>query len=143
MIVTPGGVAAALAHLGIGKLNEAIKKGWEVEFLTPPVRVNNCGYHAAFSLPMGVTPDMIADRRDVLARNLNRAPLEVWPTAAERAGYVDLWVADPGRRRSRPRRTRCCTTGRRTCSPVSRSGSRSAATSSSWCCRAGTWCSAG
>ncbi|TWF80034.1 S-DNA-T family DNA segregation ATPase FtsK/SpoIIIE [Pseudonocardia hierapolitana] len=96
VIVTPGGVAAALAHLGIGRLNEAIKKGWEVEFLTPPVRVNNCGYHAAFSLPMGVTPDMIADRRDVLARNLNRAPLEVWPTAAERAGYVDLWVADPG-----------------------------------------------
>jgi S-DNA-T family DNA segregation ATPase FtsK/SpoIIIE len=96
VIVTPGGVATALAHLGIGKLNEAIKKGWEVEFLTPPVRVNNCGYHAAFSLPMGVTPDMIADRRDVLARNLNRAPLEVWPTAAERAGYVDLWVADPG-----------------------------------------------
>ncbi|GAA0901255.1 cell division protein FtsK [Pseudonocardia zijingensis] len=96
VIVTPGGVATALAHLGIGKLNEAIKKGWEVEFLTPPVRVNNCGYHAAFSLPMGITPDMIADRRDVLARNLNRAPLEVWPTAAERAGYVDLWVADPG-----------------------------------------------
>jgi hypothetical protein len=39
---------------------------------------------------------MIADRRAVLARNLNRAPLEVWPAAAERAGYVDLWVADPG-----------------------------------------------
>ncbi|MHA6621015.1 cell division protein FtsK [Pseudonocardia sp. DLS-67] len=96
VIVTSGGVAAALAHLGIGKLNEAIKKGWEVEFLTPPVRVNNCGYHAAFSLPMGVTPDMIADRRDVLARNLNRAPLEVWPSAAERVPYVDLWVADPG-----------------------------------------------
>jgi S-DNA-T family DNA segregation ATPase FtsK/SpoIIIE len=96
VIVTPGGVAAALSHLGIGKLNEAIKKGWEVEFLTPPVRVHNCGYHAVFSLPMGVTPDMIADRRDVLARNLNRAPLEVWPAAAERAGYVDLWVADPG-----------------------------------------------
>jgi S-DNA-T family DNA segregation ATPase FtsK/SpoIIIE len=75
VIVTPGGVATALAHLGIGKLNEAIKKGWEVEFLTPPVRVNNCGYHAAFSLPMGVTPGMFADRRDVLARNLNRAPL--------------------------------------------------------------------
>jgi DNA segregation ATPase FtsK/SpoIIIE, S-DNA-T family len=96
VIVTPGGIASALAHLGIGKLNEAIKKGWEVEFLTPPVRVNNRGYHAVFSLPMGVTPDMIADRRDVLARNLNRAPLEVWPTAAERAGFVDLWVSDPG-----------------------------------------------
>jgi DNA segregation ATPase FtsK/SpoIIIE, S-DNA-T family len=96
VIVTPGGVATALAHLGIAKLNEAIKKGWEVEFLTPPVRVNNCGYHAVFSLPMGVTPDMIADRRSVLARNLIRAPLEVWPASAERAGYVDLWVADPG-----------------------------------------------
>jgi S-DNA-T family DNA segregation ATPase FtsK/SpoIIIE len=96
VIVTPGGVAAALAHLGIGKLNEAVKKGWEVEFLTPPVRVNSRGYHTVFSLPMGVTPDMIADRRDVLARNLNRASLEVWPTAAERAGYVDLWVADAG-----------------------------------------------
>jgi S-DNA-T family DNA segregation ATPase FtsK/SpoIIIE len=96
VVVTPGGVATALAHLGIGKLNEAIKKGWEVEFQTPPVRVNNCGYYAVFSLPWGVTPTMIADRRDVLARNLMRAPLEVWPSAAERAGYVDLWVADPG-----------------------------------------------
>src|SRR3954447_15253017 len=45
---------------------------------------------------MGVTPEMIADKRDVLARNLVRAPLEVWPSAAERAGYVDLWVADQG-----------------------------------------------
>mgnify|MGYP006976750591 CR=1 FL=1 len=96
VIVTPGGIATALAHLGIGKLNEAVKKGWEVEFLTPPVRVNNCGYHTVFSLPWGVTPQMIADKRDVLARNLNRAPMEVWPAAAERAGYVDLWVADPG-----------------------------------------------
>ena len=39
---------------------------------------------------------MIADKRDVLARNLIRAPLEVWPAAADHAGYVDLWVADPG-----------------------------------------------
>ena len=45
---------------------------------------------------MGVTPEMVADKRDVLARNLVRAPLEVWPSAAERAGYVDLWVADQG-----------------------------------------------
>jgi DNA-binding NarL/FixJ family response regulator len=53
-------------------------------------------FQAVFSLPMGVTPEMIADKRDVLARNLVRAPLEVWPSAAERAGYVDLWVADQG-----------------------------------------------
>ncbi|MCO1657364.1 cell division protein FtsK [Pseudonocardia humida] len=96
VIVTPGGIATALAHLGIPALNRAVKEGWQVEFATPPVRVNRRGYQSTFSLPMGVTPEMIADKRDVLARNLVRAPLEVWPTAAERAGYVDLWVADQG-----------------------------------------------
>jgi DNA segregation ATPase FtsK/SpoIIIE, S-DNA-T family len=96
VIVTPGGIAAALAHLGIPALNRAVKDGWQVEFATPPVRVNGRGYQTTFSLPMGVTPEMIADKRDVLARNLVRAPLEVWPSAAERAGYVDLWVADQG-----------------------------------------------
>ena len=96
VIVTPGGVATALAHLGIPAMNRAVKEGWQVEFATPPVRVNGRGYQTTFSLPMGVTPEMVADKRDVLARNLVRAPLEVWPTAAERAGYVDLWVADQG-----------------------------------------------
>jgi S-DNA-T family DNA segregation ATPase FtsK/SpoIIIE len=96
VVITPGGIAAALAHLGIPALNRAVKDGWQVEFHTPPVRVNRRGYQAVFSLPMGVTPEMIADKRDVLARNLVRAPLEVWPAAAEHAGYVDLWVADPG-----------------------------------------------
>ena len=85
-----------MAHLGIPALNRAVKDGWQVEFSTPPVRVNRRGYQTVFSLPMGVTPEMIADKRDVLARNLVRAPLEVWPAAAEHAGYVDLWVADPG-----------------------------------------------
>jgi S-DNA-T family DNA segregation ATPase FtsK/SpoIIIE len=96
VVITPGGIATALAHLGIPALNRAVKDGWQVEFSTPPVRVNRRGYQAVFSLPMGVTAEMIADKRDVLARNLIRAPLEVWPAAAEHAGYVDLWVADPG-----------------------------------------------
>ncbi|MFC3892108.1 cell division protein FtsK [Lentzea rhizosphaerae] len=95
-VVTPGGIGQALAHLGIPALNRAIKDGWTVEFATPPVRVNGKGYQAMFSLPLGVTPDMISDKRDVLARNLHRDPMEVWPNAAERAGFVDLWVADPG-----------------------------------------------
>ena len=96
VVITPGGIAAALAHLGVPALTRAVKDGWQVEFSTPPVRVNRRGYQTVFSLPMGVTPEMIADKRDVLARNLVRAPLEVWPAAAEHAGYVDLWVADPG-----------------------------------------------
>lgn len=96
-IVTPGGIAQALAHLGVPALNKALKDGWTVEFHTPPTRVNNKGYQAVFSLPFGVTPDMIADKRAVLARNLFRETIEVWPTAAEKpVTYVDLWVADSG-----------------------------------------------
>lgn len=96
VIVTPAGVAEALAHLGIGPLNKAIKDGWKVEFSTPPVRVNDRGYYYVHSIPFGVTPEMIADKRELYARNLVRAPLEVWPTAAERAGWVEVWVADQG-----------------------------------------------
>ena len=96
VIVTPGGIAAALEHLNIPALKKAFKDGWQVEFHTPPVRVNNRGYHSVFSLPMGVTPGMLADQRDVFARNLFRGALDVWPTDAERAGFVDLWVSDAG-----------------------------------------------
>lgn len=94
--ITPGGVAAALAHLNIPTLNKAIRDGWAVEFLVPPTLVNGRGYQVVHSLPMGVTPGMVADKREVLARNLIRAPLEVWPTASDHAGYVDMWVAHPG-----------------------------------------------
>lgn len=97
VMVTPGGITQALAHLGIAKLDKAMKDGWVVEFATPPVRVNNKGYQAVFSLPLGVTPDMIADKRAVLARNLYREPIEVWPAASQdRVTFVDLWVADAG-----------------------------------------------
>ena len=75
---------------------------------------------------MGATPEMIADKRDVLARNLVRAPLEVWPSAADRAGCVDLWVADQGSTDGRRRLTPCCTRASRTCSRGCRSGCRSA-----------------
>jgi S-DNA-T family DNA segregation ATPase FtsK/SpoIIIE len=45
---------------------------------------------------MGVTADMVADRRDRLAANLGRAKLETWPTEGGEAGLLDLWVADKG-----------------------------------------------
>lgn len=95
-VVDAAGVAEAIAHLGIPKLDKAIRAGWRPEFTLPPVRVNNRGYQAAFTLPMGVTPEMVADKRNVLARNLHRAPMEVWPSAADTAGVVEVWVADAG-----------------------------------------------
>ena len=54
------------------------------------------GYSAVFTLPLGVTAEMIADQRPVLARNLHRAEIEVWPSAAEQAGAVSVWIADSG-----------------------------------------------
>lgn len=95
-VVTPLAVAQALAHLSIAPLDKAIKAGWQVQFHTPPVMVNGRGYHTVFSLPKGVTPAMIADKRDVLARNLLRAPLEVWPVDPDMPPYVELWVANAG-----------------------------------------------
>lgn len=94
-IVTAAGLAEALAHLNIGPLNKAIAQGWQVQFSVPPVRVGNRGYQVVFSLPLGVEPQMLADKKPVLARNLYRHPTEVWPAEAE-PGWVDLWVADPG-----------------------------------------------
>ena len=69
-------------------------------FHTLPVR-DGRGYSAVFSVPLGVTAEMIADQRPVLARNVHRAEVEVWPSDAEKAGTgpagtVALWVADPG-----------------------------------------------
>ena len=43
VVITPDGIAAALAHLGIPALNRAVKDGWQVEFSTPAVRVNRRG----------------------------------------------------------------------------------------------------
>jgi DNA segregation ATPase FtsK/SpoIIIE, S-DNA-T family len=100
VIVTADGIVRALQHLGIAKLDKAFKAGWMPVFITSPVK-DGRGYSATFELPMGVTPAMLADRREVFARNLHRAPIEVWVTDAVqadtgRAGVVDLWVADSG-----------------------------------------------
>lgn len=100
VIVTADGIVRALQHLGIGGLNTAFKNEWLPKFVTSPVRDGN-GYRAVFELPLGVTPDMLADKRAVLARNLHRAEVEVWPADSGKAeggvaGHVDLWVADAG-----------------------------------------------
>ena len=113
-------------------LRKAFKDGWKPTFHTLPVR-DGRGYAAVFSLPLGVTAEMIADQRPVLARNLHRAEIEVWPTDAEQAGR-------PGRDRAcgsptpaccpSPRRsTRCCTRAPPTCSRACPAACRPAATS--------------
>ena len=95
LVVTADTVVLALQNLPIPALRKAFKEGWKPTFLTLPVREGR-GYATVYSLPLGVTAEMIADQRAVLARNLHRDEIEAWPTAADRAGHVATWVADPG-----------------------------------------------
>ncbi len=91
-----GAILKALSNLGIAPLNKAIKDGWLPRWVSPTTRSGN-GWHTQLQLPMGVTVEMIADKKRTLAHNLLRKPIEVWPTEPrDQAGVLDLWVADPG-----------------------------------------------
>jgi len=100
LVVTADGIVQALLNLPVPELKKAFKDKWQPAFRLTPVKDGE-GYSAIFSLPMGVTPEMVADKNDIFARNLHRAKVESWPTNAERdgvaaAGFVNLWVANPG-----------------------------------------------
>ncbi|MGW0821815.1 cell division protein FtsK [Streptomyces sp. NPDC002845] len=89
-------IMRALGNLGIAPLNKAIKEGWQPRWVQPTVRSGN-GYHTQLQLPQGVTVEMIAGKKNVLAHNLLRKPVEVWPTEPSKLpGVLDLWVADQG-----------------------------------------------
>ncbi len=101
LVITADTIVLALQNLDkVPALRRAFKDGWRPTFHTLPVR-DGRGYSAVFSVPLGVTAEMIADQRPVLARNVHRAEVEVWPSDAEKAGTgpagtVAVWVADPG-----------------------------------------------
>ncbi|MEV4863088.1 zonular occludens toxin domain-containing protein [Streptomyces ossamyceticus] len=91
-----GAILRALGNLGIAPLNKAIKDGWQPRWVQPTTRSGN-GWHTQLQLPMGVTVEMIAGKKAVLAHNLLRKPVEVWPTEPPKLpGVLDLWVADQG-----------------------------------------------
>ncbi|MEV5792657.1 cell division protein FtsK [Streptomyces sp. NPDC052192] len=91
-----GAILRALGNLGIAPLNKAIKDGWQPRWQQPTTRSGN-GWHTQLQLPMGVTVEMINQKKKVLAHNLLRKPVEVWPTEPPRQpGTLDLWVADQG-----------------------------------------------
>ncbi|MEU2300563.1 FtsK/SpoIIIE domain-containing protein [Streptomyces antibioticus] len=91
-----GAILKALGNLGIAPLNKAIKDGWQPRWVQPTTRSGN-GWHTQLQLPMGVTVEMIAGKKSVLAHNLLRKPVEVWPTEPpKQPGVLDLWVADQG-----------------------------------------------
>lgn len=101
LIITADTIVLALQNLDkIPALKKAFKDSWRPTFHTQPVREGQ-GYAAVFSIPLGVTAEMIADQRPVLARNVHRAEVEVWPSDAEKTGIgppgtVAIWIADSG-----------------------------------------------
>jgi S-DNA-T family DNA segregation ATPase FtsK/SpoIIIE len=85
LVVTADTIVLALQNLPNLAMRRAFRAGWRPTFYTMPVR-DGRGYSALFSLALGVTADMIADQRPVLARNVHRAEVEVWPSDAEQTG---------------------------------------------------------
>lgn len=91
-----GAILKALSNLAIAPLNKAIKDGWQPRWVSPTTR-SGPGWHTQLQLPMGVTVEMINIKKKVLAHNLLRKPVEVWPTEPPKLpGTLDLWVADQG-----------------------------------------------
>ncbi|MEV0382913.1 hypothetical protein [Nonomuraea sp. NPDC050643] len=91
-----GAIFKALQNLGEPKLDKAIKAGWQPRFVMPTTRDGN-GWRTQLELPQGVTVEKINDKKKVLAHNLVRFPVEVWPTEPRtQPGVLDLWVADQG-----------------------------------------------
>ncbi|WP_343063738.1 FtsK/SpoIIIE domain-containing protein [Haloechinothrix aidingensis] len=91
-----GAILSALGNLNIDALNRALKDGWQPRWITGATRMGK-GWHAQLLLPQGVPVEEIAKRKAVLAHNLMRKPIEVWPTEPKnQPGVLDLWAADQG-----------------------------------------------
>lgn len=101
IVVDESAVLSALRYLGgLPLLKQAFKQGWGSS-ITPtwlqlPHRDGN-GVRMQLVLPRGVPVEEIVKRKTTFAHNLSRLPVEVWPSEPkDRAGVLDLWVADPG-----------------------------------------------
>ena len=94
VIPDEGAILNALRHLGISELNRAFKGGWRPRF-PMATHQDGKGHRTQLELPAGVTVEMINKKKKLLAHNLVRFPIEVWPTEPT-PGVLDLWVANPG-----------------------------------------------
>jgi S-DNA-T family DNA segregation ATPase FtsK/SpoIIIE len=95
-VIDEGAIINALRELGLPSLNKKFKEGWKPRWVLATGR-DGKGWRTQLELPPGVTVEMINDKKPVLAHNLVRLPVEVWPTEPKKMpGVLDLWVAEPG-----------------------------------------------
>jgi DNA segregation ATPase FtsK/SpoIIIE, S-DNA-T family len=87
-------IVNALRNLNIKGFNDALKAGWRLRWRELP-HVDGKGWRAQVDLPPACPVEEIVKRKNMLAHNLVRYPIEVWPTEPS-PSVLDLWVAKPG-----------------------------------------------
>ncbi len=90
---TPEVITRALGAMGIAGINEALRNGEPIRFVTD-VHRDGPGWTADLDLPHGVTAGMILARREQLASGLRRPLSATWPEPVpyEHEGRLRLWV---------------------------------------------------
>jgi len=90
---TPAVITRALGSLGIGGINEVLKDGRELNFITD-VGHDGAGWGCDIDLPFGVTAQMILERREKFASGLRRPLSAVWPEPVhhEHPGRLRVWI---------------------------------------------------
>lgn len=86
-------IVNALRHT-VPALDKAIKGGWRMHYEMPPMP-DGKGWRAQLALPPAAPVVKFVNDKVMLAHNLRRFPIEVWPTEP-RPAVLDLWVANPG-----------------------------------------------
>lgn len=88
-------ILSALRNLNLGPMNKAVREGWRPRWVLGAIE-DGAGWHCQLQLPQGVNVEMINGKKPLLASNLLRQPIEVWPSEPKSLpGVLDLWVAHP------------------------------------------------
>ena len=92
-VPTPAIITKALGSLGIDGINQAIRTGQGVTYLSD-VHRDGDGWATELDLPHGVTATMVLAKRPQLASGLRRPLSATWPEGvpAEHEGRLRLWV---------------------------------------------------
>lgn len=93
-VLTEDTITAALRGT-LADFDRAVKGGWKVRYRIPPREAEGGGTHFQIELPPKAPVEAFVKNKKVLAHNLKRFPIEVWPTEPI-AGVLDGWIADPG-----------------------------------------------